>query len=421
LPLFLAVFYFSRGENAREKLALVLGAIFVLAVSLGFRSYLFTLIWSFTPVIDQMRVFSRMPIILLPILAVAIHQGYQLFADDLHRPSPERTTRSLVWIVFGFIVVTQFLLLLIPHPGTDYSYHTAPRLPGGSNERDFVVYCILTLWAVLFVTKVQWSKLQRGRVALLGALLVAMTLDTGMQGRFLWTHSATQDVPPAVEKQSWFSRLRSTLRPKSDFHHLVRDYFTLDRVANPSGLIIGNSGELSPVALTRGVTPNFDYESYAQFLKREAGDPAQLDRLLGKQKLFFHTEQHESVATFLKDVDAHAKSAAAPVVKSFDGSTLTLQIDTTAPGYLTWIDNWDLGWKARVDGAPVPVEKIMGTFKAVRLAKPGSHVVRFAYRPIVKVTSWIAFALGLLLLIGLRFPPLRNWLQLERTNLPRPS
>ena len=79
-------------------------------------------------------------------------------------------------------------------------------------------------------------------------------------------------------------------------------------------------------------------------------------------------------------------------VKSFDGSTLTLQIDTTTPGYITWIDNWDAGWKARVDGAAVPVEKIMGTFKTVRIAKPGSHVITFAYRPIVKITSRTASA-----------------------------
>ncbi len=49
-------------------------------------------------------------------------------------------------------------------------------------------------------------------------------------------------------------------------------------------------------------------------------------------------------------------------------------------GYLSFIDNWDPDWKAWVDGQPVEIELLFGTFKSVRLT-PGKHKVRFSYQP----------------------------------------
>ena len=49
-------------------------------------------------------------------------------------------------------------------------------------------------------------------------------------------------------------------------------------------------------------------------------------------------------------------------------------------GFLLLKDMHDPNWRAEVDGAPAPVLRADGIFRAVRLA-PGEHDVRFVYVP----------------------------------------
>ena len=49
-------------------------------------------------------------------------------------------------------------------------------------------------------------------------------------------------------------------------------------------------------------------------------------------------------------------------------------------GHLSFIDNWDYGWKVYVDGNPAKMELLFGTFKSVRVP-PGRHRVEFCYQP----------------------------------------
>jgi hypothetical protein len=67
-------------------------------------------------------------------------------------------------------------------------------------------------------------------------------------------------------------------------------------------------------------------------------------------------------------------------IESYDGDELAARVDSPVDGYLSFIDNWDPGWTAAVDGRDVAVERLFGTFKAVPVAR-GAHAVSFAYRP----------------------------------------
>ncbi|MGA2094166.1 MAG: hypothetical protein ABSH16_12305 [Sedimentisphaerales bacterium] len=65
---------------------------------------------------------------------------------------------------------------------------------------------------------------------------------------------------------------------------------------------------------------------------------------------------------------------------SYSGDELRWEIDAPAAGYLSFIDNWEQGWKCFVDDRPIEIELLFGTFKSVRLT-PGRHNVRFSYQP----------------------------------------
>ncbi len=80
--------------------------------------------------------------------------------------------------------------------------------------------------------------------------------------------------------------------------------------------------------------------------------------------------------------------------------TLDVEARFGAPGVLVVLEAYEPGWAATVDGAPAPVLRANGLFRAVRLG-PGRHLVRFAYRP-PSVRAGAALALlGLVAAAGL--------------------
>jgi hypothetical protein len=93
-------------------------------------------------------------------------------------------------------------------------------------------------------------------------------------------------------------------------------------------------------------------------------------------------------------------------VRWVEGSNHAVRLRVRAPRdvLLVLTDTWYPGWKAAVDGEPVPIERVNWHFRGVYLA-PGEHLVRFDYRPrgivagaVVSVVA--AIGLGLVIVRG---------------------
>jgi hypothetical protein len=71
-------------------------------------------------------------------------------------------------------------------------------------------------------------------------------------------------------------------------------------------------------------------------------------------------------------------------VEHYGSQRITVHADVQSPAFLVLTDSYDSGWRVWVDGHEVPLLRADYAFQAVALS-PGSHKVKFLYRPFTVV------------------------------------
>lgn len=100
-------------------------------------------------------------------------------------------------------------------------------------------------------------------------------------------------------------------------------------------------------------------------------------------------------------LDVTPSGAATIGFEAYSPNEIRLRVDTPTEAYLVLSEVWYPGWRASVDGVPVPVLRANYAFRAVRLA-PGEHQVRLTFAP----RAWL-LGLGI---SGLTLLVLAGWL-----------
>jgi hypothetical protein len=231
-----------------------------------------------------------------------------------------------------------------------------------SHDVKFIIYGLVAFAAVFSILILaRWIQLRFSfrRSIILVVLVFVASVETRHVGARMWTY------------QSKVSQERFTLNVAktndASFRFLRTDY--------------DNSVSLSP-SFSVGVLENWYFDRYVRFLKKTK-DQLQARRILlgvtdGRKMFFSESIEHSSVESFLNDA---ARYDLGIRVLSYTGDELNLQIIAPATGgYLSFIDNWDYGWKVFVDEKEADIKLLFGTFKSVRLTG-GQHHVRFSYQP----------------------------------------
>ena len=71
---------------------------------------------------------------------------------------------------------------------------------------------------------------------------------------------------------------------------------------------------------------------------------------------------------------------ASAVIVEDGQNRVVVNADLPGDGYLALLDSYDPSWRVEADGAPAPLMRANGLYRAVHL-NPGRHVVTFTYRP----------------------------------------
>jgi hypothetical protein len=98
-------------------------------------------------------------------------------------------------------------------------------------------------------------------------------------------------------------------------------------------------------------------------------------------------------------------------ILEFDANHLRLKTTVPQKAWLLYCDVWHPGWRAQVNGRPVPVERAQIAYKAVPL-EAGENVVEFRFHAPIRAAcfavSAVHAAFWILLLLGTTFKLLKE-------------
>ncbi|MSP41605.1 MAG: hypothetical protein EXR70_24230, partial [Deltaproteobacteria bacterium] len=338
------------GVTSRERrlsIMLLAWLAFINYFSWGRDSALFTWTWHHLPVLNQMRVWGRMNIIQVPIIAMLLAMAIHHF---LHAISSRQLigSRKGIWVVAEVIVLTlailRIQLYLIEQDlfdiyWTTYFKHADPGFGKSTSihvtlkeffdERFFVVTTVAIGAALVgFLLVARWAPPAKLGPIFLRSVLMLSVVEMFVISNYQWPSprhlvknqnfkSGNYNVPQLLVSE--FSHPRSLASPMimtSDMHGYnvgLTPSWGFKRHADPYLRYLNHNGEWQP-----GVTSN----------ERTA-----VERFYGAdqkaQRLFFSTRiDQKTVVDFMKDVDA-TEPLAKPTTQMdfYNGDELRLTVN----------------------------------------------------------------------------------------------
>ena len=108
--------------------------------------------------------------------------------------------------------------------------------------------------------------------------------------------------------------------------------------------------------------------------------------------------------------DFQAKDVVAVKIVSYRNASVVLQGDAGAPSMVVLTDNWHHQWKATVNGKPVDISKVQGTFRGVPVPA-GKFEILMHYAPKTLPLAVVLSGLAWLFVLGVPLVTLaRNWI-----------
>ncbi len=396
-----------RDRRTRPDDLVVVGTVglwwaLVTYITFGKHSLLFHVLWRWFPGFSSLRVWPRLNVVLLPLLAILLarafaYLGSVLSATDGERPGRAGRVLAASSASYAAILALQVLLHGSGQVNAYWTAYLDARAQGWPMEFQQIVASRLGALAagvVAIAVSKAWFLLSGAAGFAVLAMLLAVARRRALRQEAVAASLLlvfVMEVAPLGLRQWAGPGAPGDVRPRA----------LQVRQAIRASLVTSRSWTYDTIQLrppfSVGTVSNWYFGRYIQFLHRSSISPDRtptpeeiratsgLERLMGlvDGRRLFVTRQldHATVQGFLDDASATESECGASVrVADYDGDRLEAIVATGCEAYLSFVDNWDPDWRARADGRDVAIELLFGTFKAVRVG-PGTRRVEFAYVP----------------------------------------
>ena len=348
-------------------------------ISYGRSSYLFALLWRYLPGFSSLRVWGRINIILIPIIGLLLARAYDyferlLFAHGQDAAAEIKKEKQAVLLYFLLFLALVLSIQALMYHDRLYSHSWLINIADYNIKFAENYYLLIGAGCgsvILFL--LAWNKwpvkTDKARTVLLLALVLLSVYDVGKIGFRQYAYQTgrlPEKTALAVDKRS-------------------AQAFMMPRTYSYGTIALGQNYSV-------GYMENWYYQRYLDFLAKYAvlltnrqETPRPFAQLMGlrdgKRMYFSDAIAYNSIEPYLQDcANKEKKYIRNYYFHRYNGDNLSITLETTAPGYLSFIDNWDPDWEATVNGEQVKIELLFGTFKAIKINK-GTNNIEFSYRP----------------------------------------
>ena len=397
----LFVFFFNQKKiSFLDKKIFIFSTIFILFItyfSWGKHSILFIWAWENLPLVGSLRTWPRLNIVLLPIIILlfSISLKYLLIYLKENNKQDFKKIIKFFILISVFFVIIQFIFNYYNFQNDEYwNYWQKKRFDEAINLLPSIlgnylklyngpIYILFSIFSVSFlIITFSYRKLRENITLFYLMILILVSSELFVISNLQWSIAR------------WKTNFYKMEYPLKKLQHGFNSKRIIDTVK-------GNEYFRDNRSFNVNYPDNYGYDKHAKnfttYFQRYSGKKNDniSDSDLKLVKLFYGATNdakkiflsssldHESIVSFVNDSNTFEKSNEFTItilIDEYDGNTLKLEVESKEDGWLSFIDNWDYGWKATINEKKVPIYKLLQSYKSVKIKK-GFSKVKFQYKP----------------------------------------
>ncbi len=395
----ISILYNYKNSITEKKLFIysILFIFFITYLSWGKHSILFELAWHNIPLFGSLRTWPRINIILVPFIILIFSISLRYLLDEVRKYNTETKIRSIVIlvVVVTLLILAQIIFYKLEYYNEEYwQFWQKKRFDAAINYLPLFfanilrlyngpIYIIFNIISLIFLILIFNSNFLRiKKIPIFSIILLLAASELFILSNLQWSlddwkTNITKENSPLKKLQNAFVSPRIIDTVKGN------EYFRDNRVFNVN--YPDNYGY-------NGHAKNYtNYFERYEGKKKEEISKEDLELInffygatVDAKKIFLSRNiDHKNIISFVKDSNkfeliSNFKSKV--LIKKYNGNTIELEIFSNNDGWLNFIDNWDEGWKAYINGKETKLYKLLNSYKSIKVKK-GFSKVKFQYKP----------------------------------------
>ena len=359
-------------------------------------SIIFNFILEKIDYLKNLRAWSRINIVILPIYALTFSFALKYF-DNYIENKKKINSYFKFFIYFLFLTIVTIQFLLIDYNGNIY-WNT---WQGRRIEFAVDYFRLISPFISKLISLYQgWIYFLFGTISLVSfIILIENKINLSVFKKYLavflilitfFELFILSNIQWSLHGSSW----KKTYNSNKNIIEFVNESF--DK-ANSLDRVKGNVYYKNDKTYSLNYIDNFGYDMHTKIfdmffnrngeIKNNIKEDVYKDLSIfyalsneNVERIFFTKEiNHLNIFNFIKDYKLNKNKALINKIY-YSGNILELEVHSNISGYITFVDNWDPFWEVELDGLKVNISKFMDTYKSVKINSGTTHI-KFNYNP----------------------------------------
>ena len=389
-------FFTGKINNSIEKYFLIFFLVFFIfhfQIAAPESSIIFNFLWSKLEIIQSFRAYSRMNVLLVPLMSVLICYSIKNLDENIIN----KKDLFVVLLITLVVISLQFYFIEISQSKTGYwtywqenrldiaAYFASQKLQLASIILKSYNNYIYSIFFLLSFSVFAVSNQIKKKVTFYSLILVFVIGELFILANIQWA------IPKGYYDENGYNKLN--LEPLNT----LKNSFTKKRVSTE---VKGNTYFRNQRQFNTNYFDNFGIDAhtklYDKYFKRsgdfrkdindETKEYIKMFWSLEKydEKIFFSSSlNYNNINNFMRDVLENKKINNHVITydkKIYDGDQILIKVDTKKDGFITFVDNWSPGWELYVNNKKQKIDKLFNTYKSAEI-KAGKNIIFFKYAP----------------------------------------